>query len=221
MNYKRIYNQIINHRIATPVAGYSEKHHIIPRCLNGSNKNTNIVRLSAREHFICHWLLVKIYCGNKTAYPKMIKAFCMMSMAISATHERKINSRIFERYRQELSRIQSNLQTGKNNSQAGTMWICNLATQENKKITNKQIPDGWVAGRNKWKLPVTYYKKKNKVKESKKYLNGYKVSVNNTLYDSISHAADSLGIGHETARMRFKSNNFPEYIVLSRIGLIG
>jgi len=31
-----------------------------------------------------------------------------------------------------------------------------------------------------------------------------------------TYAADSLGIGHETARMRFKSKNFPEYKILSR-----
>ena len=41
-----------------------------------------------------------------------------------------------------------------------------------------------------------------------------KVLVNNVSYDSISHAADLLGIGHETARMRFKSKNFPQYVIL-------
>jgi hypothetical protein len=126
------------------------------------------VKLSAREHFICHWLLVKIYREDKSAYPKMIKAFCMMSMAISGTQERKINSRIFEKYRKELSKTQSVLQTGSNNSQAGTMWICNLNTKENKKVTNKKIPDGWIAGRNKWKLPVSYYKKNSSIKKYQK-----------------------------------------------------
>ncbi len=92
----------------------------------------------------------------------------MMSMAISGTQERKINSRIFEKYRKELSKTQSVLQTGSNNSQAGTMWICNLNTKENKKVTNKKIPDGWIAGRNKWKLPVSYYKKNSSIKKYQK-----------------------------------------------------
>ena len=56
-------------------------------------------------------------------------------------------------------------------------------------------------------------KKKSK---SKKYANGYEVSIDNVVYESISKAADSLRIGHETARMRFKSKSFPNYQILSR-----
>ena len=33
--------------------GYYEKHHIQPKSLGGSNKKENLVRLTAREHFIC------------------------------------------------------------------------------------------------------------------------------------------------------------------------
>jgi group I intron endonuclease len=106
---------------------------------------------------------------------------------------------------------------GNKNSQFGTMWICNLETKENRKISNRSIPNGWVAGRNKWNVNATRPKKSIKEKVSKKYLNGYKVLVNGITYDSISKAADSLGIGHETARMRFKSSSFPSYIILCRI----
>lgn len=42
-------------------SNYYENHHIIPRSLNGSNSSENLVLLTAREHFICHWLLVKIF----------------------------------------------------------------------------------------------------------------------------------------------------------------
>jgi hypothetical protein len=48
------------------------------------------------------------------------------------------------------------------------------------------------------------------------YANGYEVSIDNVVYESISKAADSLRIGHETARMRFKSKSFPNYRILSR-----
>lgn len=41
--------------------GYCEKHHIIPRCLKGGNEATNIVRLTAEEHFVAHLLLTKMY----------------------------------------------------------------------------------------------------------------------------------------------------------------
>jgi hypothetical protein len=220
MNYSRIYNQIVDNRLKNPYNGYTEKHHIIPRSLGGSNFKDNIVRLNAREHFVCHWLLVKMYRGNNISYYKMLKAFNMMCNAHSVQHERYVVfSRIFARYREDLSKALQISQTGNNNSQSGTMWICNLVTKENKKITKGPVPDGWTAGRNKWKpkwKPKCDPNRVLKEKVSKKYSYGYSVSVNGKLYQSISQAADSIGIGHETARMRFKSKSFPEYIILSR-----
>lgn len=217
MNYAKIYNQIIENRLTNPHNGYTEKHHIVPVSLGGSNSKDNLVRLTAREHFICHWILVKMYKGNKHSYYKMLKAFNMMCNSISNKQERyRACSRVFCFYREDMSKAMSALQVGENNSQAGTMWICNLETKENKKISNAQIPEGWIAGRNKWKIPAPRPKKALKEKVSKKYLHGYEVLVDNVSYNSISHAADSLGIGHETARMRFKSTSFPEYIILSR-----
>ena len=157
-----------------------------------------------------------MYKGNKISYYKMLKAFNMMCNAISEKQERyRSCSRIFARYREDMSRAMSALQSGKNNSQAGTMWICNVETKENKKIIVGETLAGWIAGRNKWKELIPRPKKKAKEKVSKKYLHGYKVSVDGVIYDSISRAADSLGIGHETARMRFKSKSYLAYVILS------
>lgn len=64
MNYERIYNQIIERGKQRLLEGYGENHHIIPRCMGGADTQDNIVRLTAREHFICHWLLVRIYPTN-------------------------------------------------------------------------------------------------------------------------------------------------------------
>jgi hypothetical protein len=216
MNYARIYNQIIENRLNNPYIGYTEKHHIIPVSLGGSNSRDNLVRLTSREHFVCHWLLVKMYKGNKNSYYKMLKAFNMMCNSISNNQQRyKVCSRIFSIYREDMSKVMSALQVGEKNSQAGTMWICNLKTKENKKILKGKVPEGWVVGRNKWKVAFAHSEKTGKEKIVKKYLNGYKVSVNGVIYDSISQAADLLGIGHETARMRFKSKSFPEYVIIS------
>jgi len=217
MNYAKLYNRIIENRLKNPYDGYTEKHHIVPVSLGGANSKDNLVRLTAREHFICHWILVKMYKGNKNSYYKMLKAFNMMCNSISNKQERyRVCSRIFSFYREDMSKAMSALQVGENNSQSGTMWICNLETKENKKVSAGQIPNGWIAGRNKWKIPAPRPKKTVKEKVSKKYLHGYEVLVGNVSYNSISHAADSLGIGHETARMRFKSKSFPEYIILFR-----
>ena len=49
---------------------YFEFHHILPKCLYPLWRNTkiNIVALTAREHYFCHQLLVKIYPTQKMIY---------------------------------------------------------------------------------------------------------------------------------------------------------
>lgn len=58
--YTKWYYQIINSAKQNPHCGYTEKHHIIPKSLGGDNSKENLVRLSARQHYICHVLLVKM-----------------------------------------------------------------------------------------------------------------------------------------------------------------
>ena len=38
---------------------YTETHHIIPKSVGGTDSNDNLVILTYREHFLCHWLLSK------------------------------------------------------------------------------------------------------------------------------------------------------------------
>lgn len=53
--------------------GYVESHHILPKSfkLGGEKDKENIVYLSAREHFICHWILSKMFI-DKTYKIKML-----------------------------------------------------------------------------------------------------------------------------------------------------
>jgi len=64
MNYEKIYNQIVSRAKSRILECYTEKHHIIPRCMSGSDDKENLVSLTAREHFLCHHLLVRIYPEN-------------------------------------------------------------------------------------------------------------------------------------------------------------
>jgi hypothetical protein len=73
--YTRLYFKIISipdHK----ESGYTELHHIIPKSLGGSNSKTNLVRISARKHFICHYLLTKMTDGRDRY--KMYKALWTM-----------------------------------------------------------------------------------------------------------------------------------------------
>lgn len=56
--YYKWYSNIIKNAQANPRTE-GDRHHIIPRSMGGSNSKTNIVRLTWREHFVCHLLLVK------------------------------------------------------------------------------------------------------------------------------------------------------------------
>ncbi len=63
MNYQLIHDSIIN-RAKTrvlPKETYTERHHIIPRCMGGTDDKSNLVDLTAKEHFIVHKLLVEIH----------------------------------------------------------------------------------------------------------------------------------------------------------------
>jgi hypothetical protein len=61
MNYKKIYNQIVKRAKYRNLNGYSETHHIIPKCMGGTDLDTNLVKLTAKEHYVVHKLLVEIY----------------------------------------------------------------------------------------------------------------------------------------------------------------
>lgn len=90
---------------------YYEKHHIIPKSLGGNNLKENLVKLTAREHFICHLLLTKMTIGKERG--KMIFAFRMLNANNRFQFREKIsNSRFYEKlkhdYSVEMSKIHSN-----------------------------------------------------------------------------------------------------------------
>lgn len=149
MNYEKIYYDIINNRLKNPYDGYTENHHIIPRSLSGADDDSNLVKLNAREHFICHLLLTKIHDFRTTAGKKMVKAFMMMLCCKSKNQDRYISSKEFKILREKFSITQRELQYGEGNSQYGTRWkwIHNDVTGKIKKIKPEDnIPIGWEYG---------------------------------------------------------------------------
>jgi hypothetical protein len=64
---------------AVSVLGYVESHHITPKSLGGDNSKTNLVYLTAREHFVAHWLLTKMM-GTRENHHKMVNAFWAMKL---------------------------------------------------------------------------------------------------------------------------------------------
>jgi hypothetical protein len=65
MNYARYYNVLIARAKKRVLVGYSERHHVIPVCVGGSDAPENIVRLTPEEHYVAHQMLVKMYPTEK------------------------------------------------------------------------------------------------------------------------------------------------------------
>ena len=91
-----------------------ESHHIIPQSLVGSNDKDNLVYLSCREHFLCHWLLVKMTEGE--SYHKMV--YALMGMRAENKQQERyqtiFTARVYEKYRIEHAAYHSNLMKSKN-----------------------------------------------------------------------------------------------------------
>jgi hypothetical protein len=92
MNYQAIYDRLIDRAICqdrTKGDGtYYEKHHIVPRCLGGTNDVLNLVLLTAKEHYLAHHLLTKIYPNN----PKISYAYIMMCKMDNSFQDRFVPS---------------------------------------------------------------------------------------------------------------------------------
>ncbi len=67
-----------------------ERHHIIPRSLGGTNDADNLVKLTIREHFICHRLLCK-FLVRKIDKQKAARA--LLAMATLHDGRRLLSSR--------------------------------------------------------------------------------------------------------------------------------
>lgn len=112
--YENWYNSIIDKARARVLTNtYTETHHVIPRSLGGLDTDENLVKLTAREHFICHWLLTKTTTG--AARNKMINALVMMQgeSTYQERYKTKITSRVFANLREEYARHISERNTGR------------------------------------------------------------------------------------------------------------
>jgi len=115
--YYKWYQQIIDHARSRSInkTSYYEKHHIIPKSMGGTNKKENLVLLTAREHFVCHWLLIKCV---SVGVDKMNYALWSMMNVENEHHQRyKITSRIYENLRTKLASVFRDQHKGKPKSE--------------------------------------------------------------------------------------------------------
>ncbi|UNA01790.1 homing endonuclease [Vibrio phage PVA8] len=96
MNYSKIYDDLMERARYRTIDGYSETHHIIPRCMNGDDSASNLVKLTAREHYIAHQLLAKIH----PEHAGLVFAAIRMTMSPSGD---RVNNRLYSWLREKNS----------------------------------------------------------------------------------------------------------------------
>jgi 5-methylcytosine-specific restriction endonuclease McrA len=142
MDYKKHYNLLIMKAKLKLITGdpvYLEQHHIIPKCIGGTDDPKNLVYLLPEEHYIAHLLLVKIY-------PNESKLAHAANMMVAGSKNNKRNNKSYVWVRKKHACAISLNQSGVGNSQYGTRWITDGV--QNKKIKKEdEIPNGWIRGR--------------------------------------------------------------------------
>lgn len=92
-HYNR-YTRFIDSLRGQSVDGYAEVHHIVPRSLGGSDDADNLIQLTARQHYVAHWILSRALGGSAA------RAFFMMS---NFGKYGKVNSTTYAKAREDYS----------------------------------------------------------------------------------------------------------------------
>lgn len=85
-------------------ADHYEVHHIIPRSMGGDNSKDNLVRLSARQHFVVHKLLTKMINGPfKYKAKQAFICMCLMKSTTNPKEKIKLKSWEYEYVKKNIS----------------------------------------------------------------------------------------------------------------------
>ena len=101
MDYRLIHDRIISRARERCLEGYCERHHVIPKCLGGTDDVDNLVKLTAREHFIIHKILCLLYPHESGLH---WAAFMMAGCSGNAKQDRsyRVGAREYARLRENL-----------------------------------------------------------------------------------------------------------------------
>ncbi len=139
MDYKKHYQNLIEKSKNRELFSYYEKHHIVPKCLGGTDDASNIALLTPEEHFVAHLLLVKIY-----NTPELVYAANMMTVSSHTNNARKNKRYGWLRRKLQLAAKQ---RTGTSNGSYGKPWYHCPVTLESGKFSPGDEPENWTKGR--------------------------------------------------------------------------
>jgi hypothetical protein len=179
MNKLNIYNNLCSSRKSMNRfkgdGNYYERHHIIPKWMGGNDDDSNLVLLTAREHYIAHYLLFLHYRDKKSA-----AAFMIMNKSCN------MNYRDSKKY-SEVREFQSKIISGDLNP--------SKRLDVRKKISQK------VSGKNNGMYgmvgelnPAFGMKHTKEFLDYKRKLHGKRLEFNGVIYDSIRQAEKESGV---------------------------
>lgn len=137
---------------------YHEYHHVIPKCMGGSDDKNNLISLTSQEHFIAHKLLVEENPDNVS----LMGALVMVTFMRSNNQERYIPTKEEYEYVKAINKKFTSL------TQKGLLWCYHKDTHQLKRFKLDKIPVDYILG-----LPPEYKsptKGKSMSEESKQKL---------------------------------------------------
>lgn len=165
MNYEKNYYDYIKYvKTLNRYKGdgkYYEKHHIIPKSLGGTNDEENLVLLTAREHFLAHYLLCK-FITEKEQHYKMVCAFNLLlsfekkstvqlEERTKAYNSSRFYSFLKEKYSKEVSSLRKGRKIINRKKAEKRYWIFNENYSKDRMVLLEEIPvylqQGWKRGR--------------------------------------------------------------------------
>lgn len=171
---------------------YFEKHHIIPKCLGGTDDKENLILLTAREHFLCHLLLTKMNDDER-----LIFAFFMMKRG-----KNRITSPFFEKLKYKFAHHMSIIMSNRTVSETTKYKIKTYRTgkrhsQETKDKIKKNHKD--VKGKNNPMFGLLH------TDESRKKMSETHQGKDGT-FTGMSHTEDVKKIIGEKSREKYMRN---------------
>lgn len=207
--YTRWYCSLVANAIQRDICeGYIERHHVLPKSfkLGGEKDKKNLVLLTAREHFVCHWLLTKMFDSESELSKKMQQALRAMRLESKlkkqTRYTTKIVSRVYERNRvaviSALSKQVSidNVVYESHKDAAKQTGIPNLFN----KLRDERFPTYFFVD-DPVKLPCAAKRDWN-----------YRVIANGEEYSSIQAAAKQLGLTRSEIESRLKDPDNQAFI---------
>jgi len=131
MNYTKHYNLLIQKAQTRQLEGYVERHHIVPRCIGGTDDKSNLVELTPEEHYVAHQLLVKMYPDNDSL------VYAANKMTVSSKKVKRTNKRYGWLKRKYLKVCKKRI--GDKNPSFGSKWYTNFILKECIKVQPKDF----------------------------------------------------------------------------------